>query len=106
MAAVFMKVNHETLAIFVKFAGISMGLLMLVWLLALLTPKLAAIVDRIAGKKPDDAPSPERVEEKITVENYEVHSFFEDIPIFPKKDEKADKENIIENDTLEDNKNG
>ena len=72
-----MSVNYESLALFGKFGGGMLGLLLLVWIIAVLTPKAAALIDRLAGKKP----SPERVQDSIDSENdYKVYSIFEDRP--------------------------
>lgn len=72
-----MNIDFESLALFGKLGGGMLGLLLLVWIIALLTPKAAALIDRIAGKKP----SPERVQDNITSENdYKVYSIFEDRP--------------------------
>lgn len=104
------EINYETLALFGKFGGVMLGLLLLVWLIAILTPKAAALIDKLSGK-----PRPERVENNIkpeeqaepaplsppssgnstlknkkplqgggenvvTPENYKVYSIFEDRP--------------------------
>lgn len=83
MPAVFENINYESLALFGKFGGAMLGLLLLVWLIAVLTPKAAKLIDGITKKKP----SPERVEDNLTSENdYKVYSVFEDRP-------KADKNN-------------
>ena len=69
-----MTIEIETL---LKFGGAMLGLLLLVWLIALLTPKAAGLIDRINRRKP----SPERVQDNITSENeYKVYSIFEDRP--------------------------
>lgn len=69
-----MTIEIETL---LKFGGAMLGLLLLVWLIALLTPKAAGLIDKLAGKKP----SPERVQDSNTSENeYKVYSIFEDRP--------------------------
>ena len=72
-----MNINYEALAMFGKFGGAMLGLLLLVWLIALLTPRAAGLIDRLAvGKK-----SPERVQDSIDSENnYKVYSIFEDRP--------------------------
>lgn len=70
------KIDYESLTLFGKFGGAMLGLLMLVWLIAVLTPKAAKLIDRFAGK-----PRPERVQDNIKTEEYEVHSFFEDVPL-------------------------
>ena len=78
-------INYESLTLFGKFGGAMLGLLLVVWIIALLTPKAAKLIDRLAGK-----PRPERVQDNIKPEEYEVHSFFEDVPL--KKQEKNDSE--------------
>ena len=68
-----MTIEIETL---LKFGGAMLGLLLIVWLIALLTPKAAGLIDKL--KKP----SPERVQDSITSENeYKVYSIFEDRPM-------------------------
>lgn len=76
MPNMYAEVNYESLALFGKFGGAMLGLLLLVWLIAVLTPKAAKLIDRLAGK-----PRPERVQDNIKPEEYEVHSFFEDVPL-------------------------
>ncbi|MDE6596824.1 MAG: hypothetical protein K2K44_12560, partial [Oscillospiraceae bacterium] len=80
------KIDYESLTLFGKFGGAMLGLLMLVWLIAVLTPKAAKLIDRFAGK-----PRPERVQDNIKPEEYEVHSFFEDVPL-KKQEPKHDGE--------------
>lgn len=70
-------IDYESLAVYGKFAGAMLGILMLVWVIALLTPKLAKVVDKLMGKPAD--PSPERVQE-VNEDNYKVYSLFEDRP--------------------------
>ncbi len=79
------EVNYESLALFGKFGGAMLGLLLLVWLIAILTPKAAKLIDRLAGK-----PRPERVEDNIKPEEYEVHSIFEDVPLKKQEDKKQE----------------
>ena len=79
------KIDYESLALFGKFGGAMLGLLLLVWLIAVLTPKAAALIDKISGKK-----RPARVQDNIKPEEYEVHSFFEDVPL--KQENKNDSE--------------
>ena len=62
-----------------------LGLLLLVWLIAILTPKAARLIDKLLGK-----PRPERVQDNIKPENYEVHSFFEDVPLKKQDVEKQE----------------
>lgn len=78
------EVNYESLALFGKFGGAMLGLLLLVWLIAILTPKAAKLIDRLAGK-----PRPERVEDNIKPEEYEVHSIFEDVPFKKQEAQEA-----------------
>lgn len=104
-----MNINYESLALFAKFGGAMLGLLLIVWIIALLTPKAAKLIDKLGGKippeggekniKPEQAePAPlspptsdngssEHTEppqggsEKIIdPKNYKVYSFFEDRP--------------------------
>ncbi len=72
------NINYESLAIYAKFGGAMMGILLLVWLIAILTPKLAKVIDKLMGKPAD--PSPERVQGEINEDNYKVYSLFEDHP--------------------------
>ena len=93
-----MNIDYGSLALFGKFGGAMLGLLLLVWLIALLTPKAAGLIDRIAGKKP----SPERVQDSIDSENdYKVYSIFEDRPngAVNGKAEKAADSGKTDNDT-------
>lgn len=83
----YAEVNYESLALFGKFGGAMLGLLLLVWLIAVLTPKAAKLIDKLAGK-----PRPERVQDNITPEEYEVRSFFEDVPLKKQEDKKQGKE--------------
>ena len=82
----FAKIDYESLALFGKFGGAMLGLLLLVWLIAVLTPKAAALIDKLGGK-----PRPERVQDNIKPEEYEVHSFFEDVPLKKQEDNKKNE---------------
>lgn len=89
-------INYELLALFGKFGGAMLGLLLLVWVIAVLTPKAAAFIDKLAGKRAESAslssprsdidssghaePPQEGSEEIIDSENYKVYSVFEDRP--------------------------
>ncbi|MBQ8175477.1 MAG: hypothetical protein IJ035_00380 [Oscillospiraceae bacterium] len=75
-ANVILAINYEALEVYGKFGGAMLGILLLVWLIAILTPKLAKIIDKLMGKPAD--PSPERVQEEINEDNYKVISLFED----------------------------
>lgn len=85
MPNMYAEVNYESLALFGKFGGAMLGLLLLVWLIAVLTPKAAKLIDKLAGK-----PRPERVQDNIKPEEYEVHSFFEDVPLKKQDVEKQE----------------
>ena len=90
---VFKNANFESLELFSKFGGAMLGLLMLVWIIALLTPKAAKLIDRIIGKKPH--PNPERVEDNnISENNCRVYSIFEDRPT------NAENTSTEKNDTI------
>ena len=72
---ILLAINYESLAIYTKFGGAMLGILLLVWVIAILTPKLAKVIDKLMGKPAD--PSPERVQE-VNEDNYKVYSLFED----------------------------
>ena len=78
------EVNYEALVLFCRFGGAMLGLLLLVWLIAIFTPKAAKLIDRLMGK-----PRPERVEDNIKPEEYEVHSIFEDVPFKKQEAQEA-----------------
>ncbi|MBQ5318353.1 MAG: hypothetical protein J6K17_04610 [Oscillospiraceae bacterium] len=77
-AEILLAINYESLKIYSKFGGAMLGILLLVWVIALVTPKLAKVIDKLMGKPAD--PSPERVQEEINEDNYKVYSLFEDRP--------------------------
>ena len=54
-----LAVNMSSLELMIKFALIMIGLLLLVFVIAVLTPKLAKLVDKIAGKEDKPSLSPE-----------------------------------------------
>lgn len=54
-----MNINFDTLWMMLKFAGLMLGLLMLVFVIAAVTPKLAKLIDKYRK------PSPERVEDGV-----------------------------------------
>lgn len=80
------EINYESLALFGKFGGAMLGLLLIVWLIAILTPKAAKLIDKLGGKIPPEG----GCEKTIKPEEYEVHSFFEDVPL--KKQETKEDE--------------
>lgn len=54
-----LAVNTSSLVLMTKFALIMLGLLLLVFVIAVLTPKLAKLIDKIAGKEEKPSLSPE-----------------------------------------------
>lgn len=54
-----LAVNTDALKLMTKFALIMVGLLLLVFVIAVLTPKLAKLIDKIAGKEEKPSLSPE-----------------------------------------------
>ena len=54
-----LAVNMTSLKLMIKFALIMVGLLLLVFVIAVLTPKLAKLMDKIAGKEEKPRLSPE-----------------------------------------------
>ncbi len=80
-----MSFNKETFDLMLKLALGMVGILLLIWLIAVFTPKLAEFIDKVFGKaKIDPGPS------SITLENgekYTVKSVFEG----EKTDESAEK---------------
>lgn len=80
-----MSFNKETFDLMLKLALGMVGILLLIWLIAVFTPKLAKFIDKTFGKtKIDPGPS------SITLENgekYTVKSIFEG----EKPDEAAEK---------------
>lgn len=47
---IIFAVNYETLTLMIKFGLAMFGILMLVWVLAVLTPKIAKFTDKFLGK--------------------------------------------------------
>lgn len=54
-----LAVNMTSLKLMTKFALIMLGLLLLVFVIAVLTPKLAKLIDKIGGKEEKPSLSPE-----------------------------------------------
>lgn len=92
-----MSFNKETFDLMLKLALGMIGILLLIWLIAVFTPKLAKFVDKVFGKtKIDPGPS------SITLENgekYTVRSVFEG----EKTDEPTEK--TEKSETNESNEN-
>lgn len=61
-----MDINYDSLWMMVKFAAIMLGLLLLVFVLAVLTPRIAKIADKLFAK--NKKTPPERVD-SFTAEN-------------------------------------
>lgn len=62
--------------------GIGMvGILLLIWLLAVATPHIARFVDKLFGKDKPDGSKPERVQDnKNDAAEYTVHDIYEGSP--------------------------
>jgi hypothetical protein len=60
-----LNLNRDTLFLMLKFGGGMLLILLLVWGIAVITPKLAKIIDRIFGLKPKE-------EQQVSPENYKV----------------------------------
>ena len=63
-----MSINYDTLFLMLKFAGAMIALLMLIFLIAVLTPKLAKLSQKIIrprDEKPSDGAGPARVEDNV-----------------------------------------
>jgi hypothetical protein len=60
-----LNLNRDTLFLMLKFGGGMLLILLLVWGIAVITPKLAKIIDRIFGLKPKE-------EQQVNPENYKV----------------------------------
>lgn len=84
-----MNINYESLALFAKFGGAMLGLLLVVWIIALLTPKAAKLIDRLSGKPPKERP--ERVQDNIKPEKYEVQQA-EPVPLSPPMSDNGSSE--------------
>lgn len=81
-----MNINYESLALFGKFGGAMLGLLLVVWIIALLTPKAAKLIDRLGGKNP-----PMGGEKNIKPEEYEVQQA-EPAPLSPPMSDNGSSE--------------
>ncbi|MGN1481003.1 hypothetical protein [Porcipelethomonas sp.] len=83
----------ETVTYLIKFCGMFFIILLLIFLLAVITPKLASRIDRLISKIVK--PKPERVDDNI----YKVKSIYD----MPEKAENYEKNND-ENGELKDGK--
>lgn len=80
--------NQDTFSLMLRFAGAMLGILLLIWLIALGTPKMAKLVDKLLGKLhidqgADRVPSPERVGDSdngVKPQEYKVYDIYEGTP--------------------------
>lgn len=76
-------INYESLALFGKFGGAMLGLLLIVWLIAVLTPKAAKLIDKLGGKNPPEGGCEKNIDTENNESSHEsckVYSIFEDRP--------------------------
>ena len=94
-----MSFNKDTFDLMLKLALAMIGILLIIWLLAVATPKLAKLVDKLLGRVKIDqgassVPSPERVRDNNASEvEYKVYDIYEGIPSnenTQKNDDKKD----------------
>ena len=83
--------NAESVEIMTKFAILALGFLLLIFLIAVLTPKAAAVIDKLMKK----APSPERVEDDNNNNNEQpqVRGIYDAQLPDENKDNNGDEEN-------------
>lgn len=82
-----MSFNPETFNIMIKLAFGMIGILLLIWVMAVLTPKAAKLVDKIFGKA-----NINKGENSVTLENgekYTVKDIYEGSPTDEEKEEPA-----------------
>ena len=81
-----MSFNKDTFDLMLKLALAMIGILLIIWLLAVATPKLAKLVDKLLGRAKIDqgassVPSPERVRDNNASEGeYRVYDIYEGAP--------------------------
>lgn len=83
-----MSFNPDTFNIMIKLAFGMIGILLLIWLMAVLTPKAAKLVDKIFGKA-----NINKVENTVTLENgekYIVKDIYKGSPTDEEKEEPAE----------------
>lgn len=95
-----MSFNSETFSLMLKFGGAMIGLLLLVWLVAVGTPYAAKFIDKTLGKAKIDqgdkaVPDPERVQDDENKNDdapseYRVYDIYEGTPS-DGKNENTDK---------------
>ncbi len=95
-----MSFNSETFSLMLKFGGAMIGLLLLVWLVAVGTPYAAKFIDKTLGKAKIDqgdkaVPDPERVQDDENKNDdapseYRVYDIYEGTPS-DDKNENIDK---------------
>ncbi|MCD7730612.1 MAG: hypothetical protein LUI05_03845 [Oscillospiraceae bacterium] len=96
-----MSFNRETFDLMLKLALGMVAVLLIVWLLAVGTPKLAKLVDKLLGRAKIDqgassVPNPERVrdnensDENADVGEYRVYDIYEGTPSDENNTDKKD----------------
>lgn len=97
-----MSFNKETFELMTAFGAAMIGVLAVICLLAFATPRMAAFVDRLLGRKEKsgtgDAPIPERVDGELqgstqAEREYKVYDIYEGTP-----SENSDDENLNKKD--------
>lgn len=82
------QTNWDTVSLMTKFCFAMVGILLLIFVLAVLTPKAAKIVDKLLGKAdPNKNTSPARVKDKDGNE-YIVHDIYEGFGSKPSDEEE------------------
>lgn len=102
----------EDAIVFIKFGGAMLGIMMLIFVIALLTPKMAGFIDKLIAKRKGNAPSPERVDDGLcspfgaqtTGEDLNHKIYNEDI--YAIKGLKKPDESSDNNDIKDGNENG
>lgn len=94
-----MSFNGETFALMIKFAGAMVGVLLLIWLIAVGTPYVARFIDKHFGKINIDqgassVPDPARVEGEnggsAETGEYKVYDIYEGTPSENENNDKKD----------------
>ena len=92
-----MSFNKDAFDVMLKLALAMIGILLIIWLLAVATPKLAKLVDKLLGKARIDqgassVPIPERVQDSNNASEgeYRVYEIYEGTPP-DEKNENNDK---------------
>lgn len=93
-----MSFNKDTFDLMLKLALAMIGILLIIWLLAVATPKLAKLVDKLLGRAKIDqgansVPSPERVRDDNDASKgeYRVYDIYEGTPPDENNENNDDK---------------